>query len=90
MGGQNFLLVNRFDVKLRFCVPRTCKRRLQMKRWRANVGAEKAYKIKTKMNKSKHKQWHWKLEIKSVTNNIFYWNFETNWHKSSRATQQMH
>ena len=38
---SNFLIGNRFHVKLRILSPENCKQSLQVKRWKAEVTAEK-------------------------------------------------
>jgi len=52
---SKLLIENRFHVKLRILSPEICKQSLRVKRRKAKVAAEKAHRLKTKMNKSKHK-----------------------------------
>jgi len=52
--GKN-LIENRFHVKLRICSPEICKQSLQVKSWKTKVKAEKANKLKAKMNKPENK-----------------------------------
>jgi len=59
MGGKQGIdrqidLRKRFHVILRILRPISCKQRLRVKIWKAEVRAEKANKLKTKMNKSEH------------------------------------
>jgi len=46
---------NRFHVTLHIPGPEICEQSLPVKRWKAEARAEKANKLKTKMNKSKRK-----------------------------------
>jgi len=47
-----FLIGNRFHVNLRILSPDICKQSLRVKSWKVELRAEKAIKLKNKMNKS--------------------------------------